>query len=185
MKRNNRGFTLIELIVAVAILGIVAAGAFGFMVSGANSYRSIFSGVSLQYASQQAMNQIQETVIDCNTAVYVPPAGDEVYLLSVDDAGIYTVRSYVFSVGAVDYRQTEVTSGSETTTVTDSDPHLLTNDVTAFSADVKEKSGKAVSVTITVTLTRQDKTYTGTQDIALRNTPVVVPSLEKLLNACV
>lgn len=190
MKRNNRGFTLVEMIIATAILGIVIVGVFGFMLAGANSYRSVSTNVRLQTAAQQVMNQIQETVLDCDTAIYAPEVtGNELYLLntSTDPATgdeINTISVYKPGAGTLDYWQTDVTAATlEAELIAESEKHTISDEATYFYASL-DKSGAAVnSVTVEVTLTRQGKTYTGRQTIALRNQPKALASAAEILAA--
>lgn len=183
MKRNNKGFTLVELIIATAILGIVVTGIYGFMVTGANSYRSVSSSIQLQTAAQQAMGQIQETVLDCDTAVYVPTAGEALYLLNQDsDTDKYTLCAYTLDADGLNYQQLTATTATEVSAIEGSKKHPLSELATDFMAETGESDGGRISgITITLTLERDGKSYTGTQTIALRNSPKTVDSLETLL----
>ena len=69
MRKNNRGFTLVELIVSTAILGIIAVAASAFMVTGTRTYSSLNYTVRLQYEAQLAMAQLQEYTIDCTDGI--------------------------------------------------------------------------------------------------------------------
>lgn len=188
IKRNSKGFTLIELIVATAILCVVAVGAFTFMVAGANSYRSVYTNVSLQYAMQQAMGQIQETVLDCNTAIFgSDTAGDDqLYLLSQNPDKTYTLRTYTLSDGNIFYQEIpSVTKDTSPGSIAGSEKHLLVQNVTDFTAVIDHDGSQVLSVSISVQLTRQGKTCASTQEIAPRNRAVPASSLEALLQACV
>ncbi len=69
MRLDNAGLTITELLIAVAIAGIVGASVFGFMTIGAKSFSYNSADVSIQNEQQMAFNQIQDLVID--TAVGV------------------------------------------------------------------------------------------------------------------
>ena len=49
MRNNDHGFTLVELIVSIALLGIIAVAAAGFLVTGTRTYTNVNYSVRLQY----------------------------------------------------------------------------------------------------------------------------------------
>ena len=66
MKNDNKGFSLIELIISILLLAIVSTMLLGFMSTGSTAFRRISTDVSLQMESQVAMTQLREYIIDCN-----------------------------------------------------------------------------------------------------------------------
>lgn len=173
MKRriNNRGFTLVELIVSVAILGIIALGASAFMVAGSKAYSSLNHTVRLQYEAQLAMAQLQEYTVDCatglawdggETALYVVNGGT-VHLFDFDE----TAGTLSYGTGAA----------AQTLSVTADAPmaeHIEAMDVVLQDADMQAE--------ITLTLCRENRRYTATQIIALRNRPALAESWAALWN---
>lgn len=69
MKENNKGFTLIELVITLAIVAILSLAAFSFAIVSSRTYQKQTKDVEVQYESQLAMNQIQELLIDAGKAV--------------------------------------------------------------------------------------------------------------------
>ena len=75
---GNQGFSLVELLIAVAIATIVGGAVFGFMSVGAKNFSWNSSEVNLQNESQLAFNQMQELIIDTAVGVeYYKCAYDE------------------------------------------------------------------------------------------------------------
>ena len=69
MRKNQKGFTLVELIIAVAILAIVMLAVGGFIVVGSRSYTSANTDIMLQQEAQLALNQISDVIIDTTDSI--------------------------------------------------------------------------------------------------------------------
>ncbi len=69
MRKDQRGFTIVELLIAMAILAIVVVAVSGFIVVGSRSYASANSDISVQQEAQLAMNQMSDVLIDTTRSV--------------------------------------------------------------------------------------------------------------------
>ena len=69
-KMNNRGLTLIELVVTVAIISVFAGVVLLFMTTGAKTYSSTSSGAKVQMETQETFDRIEDLIIDTNRSVY-------------------------------------------------------------------------------------------------------------------
>ena len=69
IRKNQKGFTLVELIIAVAILAIVTLAVCGFIVVGSRSYTSANTDIMLQQEAQLALNQISDVIIDTTDSI--------------------------------------------------------------------------------------------------------------------
>jgi prepilin-type N-terminal cleavage/methylation domain-containing protein len=65
-KKDNKGFTLIELIIAMAVAAILIAAVGYFLLVGSKAYESAKYEVDLQAEAQILMNQIKDCVLECN-----------------------------------------------------------------------------------------------------------------------
>lgn len=85
---DRSGFTLVELLICIAILSIVAASVCSFMIVGSKSYASANTEISLQQEAQMALNQMSDVIIDTTRSVnYVGyPAGSTSGELAEKDA---------------------------------------------------------------------------------------------------
>jgi prepilin-type N-terminal cleavage/methylation domain-containing protein len=183
MKRNNRGFTLTELIVTVAIFGVVIIGVYAFMFSGARSYRSVSTLVNLQTTAQHVTSQVQENALDCNRGICTQN-DTALYLLEQDTAGIYTIRAYTLDAtgGKLYYQEVSgVNNATEAQSILDAQKHFLAENVTAFQPEQKVINTKSNTLTIQVKFQRDGKQYPATQTVALRNTPTSCATLEELI----
>ncbi len=182
MKNNHKCFSLVEMIISTAILGIVAVASLGFLASGSRGFSSVSGNVNLQYKSQLAMNNIQERIIDCNAGIYFNDATDTLYLLDSEtvpnaetgeDEAVYTTHIFRYdgTKNAVYYGECQ--ASMEYTgeyLFTDSAPDLLTDGVSGFHVDMNGDAGIS-EATVTMTFFIRNKSFTGTQAIALRNRP--------------
>lgn len=69
MRKDQRGFTIVELLIAVAILAIVVASVCSFILVGSRSYASANSDISVQQEAQLALNQMSDVLIDTTRSV--------------------------------------------------------------------------------------------------------------------
>ena len=69
MRKNQKGFTLVELIIAVAILAVVTVAVCGFIMVGSRSYTSANTDIMLQQDAQLALNQMSDVIIDTTESI--------------------------------------------------------------------------------------------------------------------
>jgi prepilin-type N-terminal cleavage/methylation domain-containing protein len=179
--KKNGGYSLIEMIVSIAILGVVAAAAVGFMVSGANSFSSVSGSVNLQVRSQLTMNNIQEKLVDCNYGLDFN--GDTLYIINekTDEDGnpVYTADIYRYSGDTVYYGNTNCTlsAGVLTYRSTDLKLYLLAKGVASFSVLYPEghtEGARLAGVTLEIEFRERNRSFLGRQTTALRNSPLDV-----------
>ena len=180
-RKNNQGFTLVELIVSMAILGIIALSASAFMIAGTRTYSSLNYAVRLQYEAQLVMAQLQEYTVDCTKGIAWDATQKTLYIANEDgdpDTNDAVVHMFVHNAaeGAqnIVYKRIDCAGNTFVQQI---------NSTTTFAVDAlmaeHVKSMDVVFVDdqakITLEMTRGNKTYTATQIIALRNQPIALP----------
>lgn len=71
MKENrNAGFSLVELLVAMAISLIIITGVGQFMVTSSNHYEAVDNQVKLQMEAQSVINCITDMILEANNVAY-------------------------------------------------------------------------------------------------------------------
>ena len=63
MRKDQRGFTIVELLIAIAILSIVVMSVCGFILVGSKSYASANSDINVQQEAQLSLNQMSDVLI--------------------------------------------------------------------------------------------------------------------------
>ena len=176
MKRflkNNAGLSLLELMVAFAILGIVTTVILGFITSSTNAYGSVSAEISLQYQSQIFMGQLQEYVIDCNGGIAYDDTDCTLYVANLDGTD-YKLYGFQLDAGRVYFGE----CGLDEEPVMDD---LMAKDVTGFEVDFSPGGyNLADSVTIHIDMERNSRTFFADKTVALRNSPPCASSLDAL-----
>ncbi len=210
-KMNDHGFTLVEVLVTVAILGIAIGAIGGFMVVGARSFSSTSSEVNLQYESQLAYNQLQDLIVDAQLGITQAQVvgGSETIIDAdtlMDDAAekkkitIYNGRkddtgkivdgiAYVIiwdnATDRLYYEEYNVTADGS------GDPVLgtaiVTNArmadwITDFDADLSKLESKSI-VSIHMAFQKENKSYDANYNITVRNKVLVNKSMKDTYTA--
>lgn len=172
--KNNKGFTLVEMLVAFAVLGVIMVILTIIIHTGSTTYSTLSSDINLQYESQITMNQLENYIINCNGYAAVNTAGDRLYIINNNGGGTYTEYIFVKSTATDELDRYKKPLESINT----SDPGLFTlgtehelmsSYVNTFKADISADSGIAKSVEITITYGLGNKTQTCRQTIGFRN----------------
>lgn len=69
-KKDSKGFTLIELIVTIAIIAIFSGVIVTFITTGSSSYRSTSSNSKVQMETQETFDKIEDMIINANRGIY-------------------------------------------------------------------------------------------------------------------
>jgi len=85
--RNNKGFSLVELIVAFAITAIAGLAVFGLMSAGTNHFTRTGNDVGLQYEQQVVVNRLRDVLLESSDALSYDDSTKELVVYSQEDMG--------------------------------------------------------------------------------------------------
>ncbi|MBR3438820.1 MAG: type II secretion system protein [Clostridia bacterium] len=199
MKVNNKGFSLVELLVSFAILGLISTMILGIAVSGTNMFNSNKKVLGLQYKSQVASAQIHNYLQNCDAGVASTgdslwlaesdgDAAGRVYCFTKEDDGTVNLREFNISVveegGEMKTKATyeKESGGTETVEVeslTDSAclAQPLCSGVSEWDIDVGAADGSAKYISLKLTFEQEGSTYTKNMAESFRNRPRYVSEI--------
>lgn len=121
VRKDQRGFTIVEVLVATAILSIVVLTVCAFIVVGSKSYASANSDINVQQEAQLSLNQMSDVLIDTTRSVnYVGyDAGGNMEKALKDAEFTFTPedKSLIMYNGVVEETPAAVPGGAPTRTV--------------------------------------------------------------------
>lgn len=205
--KNNKGLTLIELLVTITIVLLVGSALLGFLQISTRLYQANDQEVNLQYEAQTVLNKIQNMVID-STAGISYTVGNDSYneFVNSDSEFKGTTRTdieltkkelYIFNIGKDEATEAEkkivskVSWDKETKELSYSqyeykdeaeqknNTYLLAQYVKEFQLDLSalETSRK---LTLTIQMEKGTKSYETSTVVLLRNTVEVNKKAEDI-----
>lgn len=106
-NRKNSGFTLVELVIVMAIMGILGLAVTGFIGTSTKQYKYATKDVDLQYEAQLTMNQIGNLIIDAQKGVKYEPA---TVAAPVEVASVNPESGYIATASAEEASSEEASS---------------------------------------------------------------------------
>lgn len=149
--RENKGISLVEVLVTVAILSIVIVTASAFMTTSSRSFARESADSDVQSEAELAVNQIEDLIIDVNGGVAMTDDDDKMELLlyHAEDmssgATVYKKRTVTWNKTSGNIECSEWNMAYDSSTddyVEDGDPvydnQLLADNVTNFIVDLSD-----------------------------------------------
>ncbi len=171
--KQNRGFTLVELLVAVAVLSIAMTGVLGLIRMATQYYSNSSREVEVQNQLQLTFTQISNMIIDANVDVIYDDAEERVTI--VNSKGFYIVQKsgeklYVHEGTFSDPNVSDSAKISQAMgmAMVYTDNNVLADRVETFKMDTSAvKQGRVV---LALRMTYANSTAYLSQNVFLRNT---------------
>jgi prepilin-type N-terminal cleavage/methylation domain-containing protein len=182
MKSDNRGFTMIEMMVCLVIFVIVAAAAYGLMLTGALSFNSVNDNVDMQIKADITLNQLSQDMMNCNTGIAFK--SNTLYIINTDEAsgvnGVteYTAIIYQFKDDKCIYFASSpaVLESNGSFSCVETASNLIADHTQSFLVSlVSDTAGvSAVSAKIEASFSRGGHFMNSGWTVALRNCPALI-----------
>lgn len=181
MKGNHKGFSLVELIVALAILGIVAVSEVMFVTTGSRTYHSVLNDVNLQVDAQTAMNQLEDYIINCSGGLCFQ--NNTLYLINGEvGSGTEYVFSFDVDANELNYSRYSISVSGKSVTRSLAESGLMATKVEDFQVDYRtDTDGNIPSVTVKMKLVQGNEISAKNKTIALRNRPASAGTEDKMI----
>lgn len=167
LNQNNKGFTLVELLVVMVITSLVIAMVGMFISMGTRSYNQASKEIKLQMMAQKVTNQLDDIVIEAywveqkelsvDLTAYVIYASSNISVIFFDRSKdeIYMkdgyVKSDIVNLTTLSYSRRE---------------NLMSTNITHFTLTQNETTNE---VNLSMKMINGSATYGATHTIALRN----------------
>lgn len=183
LNKNNQGFSLVELLIALGIMSIVCAMAFGFMSTSSKLFSKTNAEVNIQSEAQSAANAIKELIIDCQVSVdYFDTKSDStrvftdngveyknVLLVNNNDEQFLIYQNPAQSDELLFLsRKRNETTGKFDISFNPNDAEVLAEYVSEFKVDTS-RFEKTKIIDFSFIYTLRGKKYEGTYQVRMRN----------------
>ena len=188
-KLNNRGLTLIEMVSAIAIIGIFSTVVMTFITSGANFYRKTSITTKLQSDMQTTLERIENAIMDTNKSIAYtysnggsaiendinqPVTAEKEVVCTSTDLSVsakegdclLTIFQWSPSEQILYYNEGFIKDGKKS--VSTASRAVLTENVSGFQADISKAKSEGI-VLFRLTLKKGDKEISQLYTVTLRN----------------
>lgn len=164
---NNSGYSLVELILTLAIFSIVMVGIIMMMTSTSDSYKDGNSQVTMQTEAQIVANQIEELLVDATTAYSQGFAGSNRYYKITSGSNNHFIM-YDASNAKIMYQKTASGDNYDDSKWSLMADYVSGFQITGWDTDTSSSSCDNM-VTVNVAMDKQGYVYTAVKDVYFRN----------------
>lgn len=170
--KNNKGMSLVEVIISVAIVSIVLVTITSFMVTGTKLFGNSSNEIELQRNAQLVLNNIENRIVDAQLGANFEGGGTDFRVLTIYNE---TEREYIFWVKNdkkiyYDTSAQNVTKDSSTLSTNE----VLAENITEFSVSLKKtqvgtSEAGSPKADVKLAIEKSDRSIESSKIIAFRN----------------
>jgi prepilin-type N-terminal cleavage/methylation domain-containing protein len=179
-KLNNKGFSLVELVIATAILSVVAVTVGMMMTSGTNMYSGVQKKANMLFKSQVSTAQLENIIVNVGSDDGLAIDGNTMYIVSTGEKKLTKLEIDSLNNRLVlkEYKITPSESSGDPATcasVPETDvpfSYNIENIRYNVTSDAIEGVVRATAMNFTLTVVKDSMTYEKNILISLKNKPM-------------
>ncbi len=193
VSQLNKGFTLVELIVSIAIFAIVGVAIAAFFSMSMRQYKANSNEVNVQTESQMTWKRLESNILITNAGIWTPNDSQiDLYRYSKGAAHEYTMTSIYYdnsgSSHNIYYQDYYLDDNNEW--APDGDSQVFASLVTGFKIELFDKDGKKITdssllkkparAKATINYEANERKYDAENTVAIRNSIVATDNIRAI-----
>ncbi len=194
VSQFNKGFTLVELIVSIAIFAIVGVAIAAFFSMSMRQYKANSNEVNVQTESQMTWKRLESNILITNAGIWTPNDSQiDLYRYSKSAAHEYTMTSIYYdnsgSSHNIYYQDYYLDDNNEW--VVDGDSQVFASLVTSFKIELFDKDGKKITdssllkkparAKATINYEANERKYDAENTVAIRNSVIATDNIRAIV----
>ncbi len=174
---NNKGFSLVELVIATAISSIVLLGITVFMSTSVRVYSSLYNTSNLQVQAHIIKAQIKKKLVNCNSGIYFDEEENILSIVNLNDDGTKTMYCYKLQDSTLFFGTVQGTSESDNETLvnfmntSNNINSKMSDSVKEFTVITNDRSAPLQEIILNITFEKNGKILQTENNIYLPNKP--------------
>ena len=193
VSQLNKGFTLVELIVSIAIFAIVGVAIAAFFSMSMRQYKSNTNEVNVQTESQMTWKRLESNILITNAGIWTPNDSQiDLYRYSKGAAHEYTMTSIYYdnsgSSHNIYYQDYYLDDSNEW--VMDGKSQVFASLVTGFKIELFDAEGKRITdsslakkpakAKATINYEANERKYDAENTVAIRNSVIATDNIRAI-----